>query len=84
VHCRRHGRGRAVRDFLKQEWTVRIADGHTLLFQADGLSNAKLATPQLAYETSEFEIVTPLAQTNYALIVPAIRGWNRLGDLKGL
>ena len=60
------------------------ADGHTLLFQADGLFNAKLAMPELAYEASEFEIISPLAQTNYALIVPASRGWKRLGDLKGL
>jgi tripartite-type tricarboxylate transporter receptor subunit TctC len=60
------------------------ADGHTLLFQADGLFNAKLATPQLAYESSEFEIIAPLAQTNYAFVVPATRGWNRLEDLKGL
>lgn len=60
------------------------ADGHTLLFQADGLFNAKLATPQLAYEPSEFEIISPLAQTNYAFIVPANRGWERLEDLRGL
>lgn len=60
------------------------ADGHTLLFQADGLFNAKLATPELAYEASEFEIISPLAQTNYAFIVPASRGWNRLEDLRGL
>jgi tripartite-type tricarboxylate transporter receptor subunit TctC len=60
------------------------ADGHTLLFQADGLYNAKLTNPQLGYEASEFEIVSPLAQTNYALIVPAARGWTRLEDLKNL
>lgn len=60
------------------------ADGHTLLFQADGLFNAKLATPELAYQTSEFEIISPLAQTNYAFIVPASRGWKQLEDLKGL
>lgn len=60
------------------------ADGHTLLFQADGLFNAKLATPELAYEASEFEIISPLAQTNYAFIVPASRGWTRLEDLRGL
>lgn len=60
------------------------ADGHTLLFQADGLFNAKLATPALAYEPSEFEIISPLAQTNYAFVVPANRGWSRLEDLKGL
>ncbi|CAM5787113.1 Bug family tripartite tricarboxylate transporter substrate binding protein [Ottowia pentelensis] len=60
------------------------ADGHTLLFQSDGLFNAKLTTPQLAYEPSEFEIISPLAQTNYAFIVPANRGWEQLENLRGL
>ena len=60
------------------------ADGHTLLFQADGFFNAKLVTPSLGYEPSEFDIIAPLAQTNYAFIVPAARGWNKLDDLKGL
>jgi len=60
------------------------ADGNTLLFQADGLYNAKLATPSLAYAPSDFEILSPLAQTNYAFIVPADRGWNKLEDLKGV
>lgn len=60
------------------------ADGYTLLFQSDGLYNAKLTTPSLAYEPSDFEVISPLAQTNYAFIVPANRGWNKLEDLKGL
>lgn len=60
------------------------ADGYTLLFQSDGLYNAKLATPGLGYEPSEFEIISPLAQTNYAFVVPTARGWDRLADLKGL
>jgi tripartite-type tricarboxylate transporter receptor subunit TctC len=60
------------------------ADGYTVLFQSDGLYNAKLATTGLGYEPSEFEIISPLAQTNYAFVVPAARGWGRLADLKGL
>lgn len=58
------------------------ADGYTLLFQSDGLYNAKLATPSLAYQPSDFEIISPLAQTNYAFIVPADREWTHLADLR--
>lgn len=60
------------------------ADGHTLLFQSDGLYNARLTQPDLGYEASDFEIIAPLAQTNYALVVPADRGWSRLSDLRVL
>lgn len=60
------------------------ADGHTLLFQSDGLFNAKLATPGLAYEPSDFEIISPLGLTNYALVVPSDRGWRELHDLRNL
>jgi tripartite-type tricarboxylate transporter receptor subunit TctC len=60
------------------------ADGHTLLFQSDGLYNAKVATPGLPYEASEFEIISPLGLTNYALVVPADRKWRVVHDLRDL
>jgi tripartite-type tricarboxylate transporter receptor subunit TctC len=58
------------------------ADGYTLLVRAEGFYSAKIATPSLAYEFSDFEILAPLAQSSYAFIVAADRGWKRLGDLK--
>lgn len=58
------------------------ADGTTLLFQVDGLYNGKLATPGVAYEISDFEIIAPLAQTPYALVVPASMNLQTLDDLK--
>lgn len=58
------------------------ADGHALLFQVDGLYNGKLATPSVGYEYSDFEILSPLAQTPYALVVPASHNIQRLEDLK--
>ena len=58
------------------------ADGHALLFQVDGLYNGKLATPSVGYEYSDFEIIAPLAQTPYALVVPASLNIQRLEDLK--
>lgn len=58
------------------------ADGYTLLVHADGFYSAKLATPGLGYEFSDFEILAPLAQSSYAFIVPADRGWKQLGDLQ--
>ena len=60
------------------------ADGHTLLFQTDGLYNARLTQPDLGYEAADFEVIAPLAQSNYALVVPADRGWQRLADLRGV
>jgi tripartite-type tricarboxylate transporter receptor subunit TctC len=60
------------------------ADGYTLLVHAEGFYSAKIATPTLGYEFSDFEILAPLAQSSYALIVPADRGWMRLEDLKGV
>ncbi|MBB3178284.1 tripartite tricarboxylate transporter substrate binding protein [Variovorax sp. Sphag1AA] len=58
------------------------ADGYTLLVRAEGFYSAKIATPTLAYEFSDFEILAPLAQSSYAFIVAADRGWKRLDDLK--
>ncbi|MBO9647605.1 MAG: tripartite tricarboxylate transporter substrate binding protein [Variovorax sp.] len=58
------------------------ADGYTLLVRAEGFYSAKIATPNLAYEFSDFEILAPLAQSSYAFIVAADRGWKRLDDLK--
>ncbi|SEB08392.1 tripartite tricarboxylate transporter substrate binding protein [Variovorax sp. YR216] len=58
------------------------ADGYTLLVRAEGFYSAKLATPSLPYEFSDFEILAPLAQSSYAFIVAADRGWKRLDDLK--
>lgn len=60
------------------------ADGYTMLFQSDGLYNAKLTNSNLAYEPGDFEIISALGQTNYAFIVPAVRGWNKLEDLKSV
>ncbi len=62
----------------------RPADGYTLLVHAEGFYSAKFTTPSAGYEFSDFEILAPLAQSSYAFIVPADRGWNRLDDLKGL
>jgi tripartite-type tricarboxylate transporter receptor subunit TctC len=59
------------------------ADGYTLLVRAEGFYSAKLATPALGYAFSDFEIVAPLAQSSYAFVVAADRGWIRLDDLKG-
>ena len=59
------------------------ADGYTLLVRAEGFYSAKLATPAIGYEFPDFEIVAPLAQSSYAFIVAADRGWSRLDDLKG-
>ncbi|GAB3482924.1 tripartite tricarboxylate transporter substrate binding protein [Polaromonas eurypsychrophila] len=58
------------------------ADGHALLFQVDGLYNGKLAAPSVGYEYSDFEILSALAQTPYALVVPASLNIQRLEDLK--
>ncbi|OZI55723.1 Bug family tripartite tricarboxylate transporter substrate binding protein [Bordetella genomosp. 1] len=62
----------------------RPADGYTLLVHAEGFYSAKFTTPGAGYEFSDFEILAPLAQSSYAFIVPADRGWNRLEDLKGV
>lgn len=62
----------------------RPADGYTLLVHAEGFYSAKFTTPSAGYEFSDFEILAPLAQSSYAFIVPADRGWNRLDDLKGV
>jgi len=59
------------------------ADGHTLLFQSDGLYNARLTQPDLGYDAADFEVIAPLAQSNYVLVVPAERGWHKLADLRG-
>jgi len=58
------------------------ADGYTLLFQVDGLYNGKLATPTVAYEMSDFEILSSLGQTPYALVVPSKINANNLDELK--
>jgi len=60
------------------------ADGYTLLVHAEGFYTAKMNTPNVEYEFSDFEIVAPLAQISYILAVPGDRGWNRIEDLKGL
>nr|WP_314355829.1 tripartite tricarboxylate transporter substrate binding protein [uncultured Achromobacter sp.] len=62
----------------------RPADGYTLLVHAEGFYSAKLTTPGAGYEFSDFDILAPLAQSSYAFIVPADRGWNSLQDLKGV
>lgn len=61
----------------------RPADGYTLLVHAEGFYSAKLTTPGASYAFSDFDILAPLAQSSYAFIVPADRGWNNLQDLKG-
>ena len=58
------------------------ADGYTLLFQVDGLYNGKLATPSVAYEMSDFEILSSLGQTPYALVVPSKINVSNLDELK--
>jgi tripartite-type tricarboxylate transporter receptor subunit TctC len=58
------------------------ADGYTILFQTDGLFNGKLEAPNLGYEYSDFAIISPLAQTPYALVVPASLNLLALDDLK--
>ena len=60
------------------------ADGYSLLFQVDGLYNGKLSAPTVAYEFSDFEIISPLAQTPYAMVVPAKNNITNLDDLKTL
>jgi len=60
------------------------ADGYTLIANAEGLYSAKINTPSVDYEFSDFEILAPLASISYVFIVPADRGWNKLEDLKGL
>ncbi|MCL2831512.1 MAG: tripartite tricarboxylate transporter substrate binding protein [Betaproteobacteria bacterium] len=58
------------------------ADGYTLLFQTEGLFVSKLASPELGYEFSDFEVIAPLAQTPFTLIVPAQNQIKTLDDLK--
>ena len=58
------------------------ADGYTLLFQVDGLYNGKLASPSVGYEMSDFEILSPLGQTPYALVVPSKINVNNLEEYK--
>lgn len=58
------------------------ADGYTLLFQSEGLFNGKLGAPGVGYEFSDFEIIAPLAQTPYVLVVPASLHIDSLDDLK--
>lgn len=58
------------------------ANGYTLLFQVDGLYNGKLTTPNIQYEYSDFEILAPLSQTPFALLVPTALSINSLEDLK--
>ncbi len=58
------------------------ADGYTLLFQVDGLYNGKLAIPSVGYEMSDFEILSPLGQTPYALVVPSKINVNNLEEFK--
>jgi hypothetical protein len=47
------------------------ADGHTLLLHAEGFYSAKINTPSSEYEFSDFEILAPLSQVLYNLVVPA-------------
>lgn len=56
-------------------------DGYSMLFQTDGLYNAKIAVPQSAYEYADFDIISPLATTAYALLVPAARKVVSIEDL---
>ena len=60
------------------------ADGYTLLLHSEGLYSAKINTPGVDYEFSDFELLAPVAQFSYILVVPADRGWNRIEDVKGL
>ena len=58
------------------------ADGYTLLFQVDGLYNGKLASPSVGYEMNDFEILSPLGQTPYVLVVPSKINVNNLDEYK--
>lgn len=58
------------------------ADGHAMLFQTGELFATKLSTPGVAYELQNFEIVAPLAQTPFVLIVPAQYDIKTLEDLR--
>ncbi|WP_460482273.1 tripartite tricarboxylate transporter substrate binding protein [Comamonas humi] len=58
------------------------ADGHALLFQTGELLATKLTNPKLRYEFRDFEVIAPLAQTPFVLIVPAQNHINSLDDLK--
>ncbi len=58
------------------------ADGYTLLFQVDGLYSGKMAAPSVGYEFTDFEIIAPLAQTPFVLVVAASANIQTLDDLK--
>jgi tripartite-type tricarboxylate transporter receptor subunit TctC len=53
------------------------ADGYTLLFQVDGLYAGKLSSPSVAYEFGDFDIISPLAQTPFVLVVSRPRPSSR-------
>lgn len=57
------------------------ADGYTLLFQSDGFFSGKLSVPNAGYEYSDFEVVSPLAQTAYGLVTPASLQLATIADL---
>ncbi len=58
------------------------ADGYTLLFQVDGLYAGKLSSPGVAYEFGDFDIVSPLAQTPFVLVVSSASGIQTMDDLR--
>lgn len=58
------------------------ADGYTLLFQVDGLYAGKLSSPSVAYEFNDFDIVSPLAQTPFVLVVGTASGIQSMDDLR--
>ena len=58
------------------------ADGYTLLFQVDGLYAGKLSSPSVAYEVGDFDIISPLAQTPFVLVVSAASAIQSMDDLK--
>jgi len=57
------------------------ADGYTLLFQSDGFFSAKIDIPTAGYEYGDFEVLAPLAQTPYALVMPSSLKIKSMADL---
>lgn len=57
------------------------ADGYTLLFQSDGFFSGKISVPNASYEYSDFEVLSPLAQTAYGLVTPASLKLETIADL---
>lgn len=47
------------------------ADGHTLLFQTDGIVSGTYAVKNVGYRPEDFVAISPLARTPFALIAPS-------------